>query len=311
MADPLAVTFDVLATTTSRAAIDVLVNAIDSKHPEIVQGAVAALLERGTTRCQAEVIRRLPALPDAVRKRLEGQVPRLTGTLRQCLLHGDKDLRSNALGFVSSAECYDLVPTLLQILAHPDGPFADDACRSLRQLTTRLYEHLRAGAGRKPSLGAQRTLPQIHQAVVSALEEACNNFAQLSHGREAVECILALCDPDSAGIRKVLLQGGPECRAASANVLLTSKHPGVMRLLVEFMGQSFPNSLALEAFEQRTDLDFICYVLGAFPKQLSENQQMNFKQLVRVEWLRQPAIWQAVPPHHQEALVAFVQAVGI
>ncbi|HUE13147.1 MAG TPA: hypothetical protein VMR25_03180, partial [Planctomycetaceae bacterium] len=94
MADPLARTFDVLATAKSLAAVDLLITALDSKLVMIQDRAVAALLRRAATRCQTEVIRRLSHLSPVARKLLEDQGPRLSGTLRQCLLHGDAELRT-------------------------------------------------------------------------------------------------------------------------------------------------------------------------------------------------------------------------
>ena len=116
MSDPLSRTFDLLASAKSLAAVDLLLAALDSKRSAIQDLAVAALLRRAATRCQTEVIRRLPELSPTARRHLEEQGPRLAGTLRQCLLHGDTQLRTNALTIVSTMECYDQVGTLLTIL---------------------------------------------------------------------------------------------------------------------------------------------------------------------------------------------------
>jgi hypothetical protein len=312
MADPLSRTFDVLSTAKSLAAVDVLIAALDSKLPTIQDRAVAALLRRAATRCQTEVIRRLSDLSPAGRKLLEEQVGRMSATLRQCLLHGDAELRTNGLAIVSKMECHDQVPTLLAIIEQRDDAFQETACQTLQELVNRLFEQTYLGASRKPGDRYQRNVPQARQAVLLALETACNRFADLAFPREVVECILVLGDPDSGAVRKACLQSSPACREMAANLLANSKHPGVMRLLMEFMGQNYPNTKAFEAFEKRFDPEFVCHVLRGFPKRLSENQQKNFRQLTRVAWIADELLpLEAIPPGLHESLVAFVQATGM
>lgn len=312
MADPLARTFDVLSTAKSLAAVDLLITALDSKLPTIQDRAVAALLRRAATRCQTEVIRRLPNLSPGGRRLLEEQGPRLSGTLHQCLLHGDAELRTNALTIVSTMEYYDQAPTLLSMLGQWDDPFQEAACHTLQELVNRLFEQTHPAGARKPSDRHPRNVSQARQTVLTALESACNRFADLAYPREVVECILVLGDPDSSAVRKVFLQSAPACRETAANLLTTSKHPGVMRLLMEFMGQNYPNTKAFEAFENRIDPEFVCHVLRAFPKRLSENQQKNFKQLTRMVWIANELLpLEAIPTGLHEPLSDFVQATGM
>ncbi len=111
---------------------------------------------------------------------------------------------------------------------------------------------------------------------------------------------------------KVLLQSPQPCRELASYLLLSSTHPGVMRLVMEFMKHNYPVPKALEAFEQRTDPEFVCYVLREFPKRLNENQQKNFKQLIRIDWITRHMLpLEAVPPSLHESLVEYVQATGI
>lgn len=311
MADPLARTFDVLTAARSVAAVDLLILAVDSKRTAIQDRAVAALLRRAATRCQTEVIRRLPKLSVTGRKVLEEQGPRLSGTLRQCLLHGDAQLRTNALTIVKTMDCFDQVPALISILEQRDDPFREAACQTLQDLVNRVFDHMQAG-GRRGSDRPLRNVPQARQTVLMALEVACNGFADLAYPREVIECILVLGDPDSTAVRKVFLQSSPACRETAANLLLTSKHAGVMRLLMDFMGQNYPNIKAFEAFENRSDPEFVCQVLRTFPKRLSENQQKNYKQLTRIAWINDDLLpLEEIPSGLHESLSAFVQATGI
>jgi len=312
MADPLARTFDVLATAKSLAAVELLIAAVDSQRPAIQDRAVAALLRRAATRCQSEVIRRLPKLSASGRKLLEEQGSRLSGTLRQCLLHGDTELRTNGWAVVASMECYDQVPALLSILEQRDDPFQEAACQALGDLVNRLFERLHPGAGGRVNDRRVRNVPQARQTVLMALEAGCNRFADLAYPREVMECILVLGDPESSAVRKAFLQSSPACREMAGSILSTSKHPGVMRLLMEFMGENYPNIKAFEAFENRSDPEFVCHVLRAFPKRLSENQQKNYRQLTRIAWIADELVpLQTIPTGLHESLSAFVQATGM
>ncbi len=312
MADPLAKTFDVLTTARSLSAIDLLVLAVESKRTAIQERAVAALLRRGATRCQTEVIRRLPRLSVAGRKALEEQGSRISGTLRQCLLHGDTELRTNAFAIVKTMDCFDQVPSLISILEQRDDPFQETACQTLQEMVNRVYDQTQVGTGRRASDRPVRNVQQARQTVLMALEAALNRFADLSFAREVVECILVLGDPDSTAVRKIFLQGSTACRELAANLLLTSKHAGVMKLLMDFMGQNYPNVKAFEAFENRSDAEFVFYVLRAFPKRLSENQQKNFKQLARFAWIHEDLLpLEEIPAGLHEAFSAYIQANGM
>src|SRR5580692_5776638 len=313
MADPLVKTFELLADSKATAAVDLVISALDSKYAAIHEKAVVALLRRGTTRCQTEVIRRLPGLTTAARRLLEEQGLRLSGTLRQCLLYGDGELRTHALEVVSAAESYDQVTTLAQILQKVDDPFHAEVCQTLQSLVNRLYEQITLGGGRRAGGDRfQRNLSQIRQTMLSALDGACNQFEILSCKSEVVESILVLGDPDAFAVRKALLQAVPACRDLAGYLLMSSTHPGVLRLLMEFMKHNYPIGKALEAFEQRADPEFICYLLREFPKRLNENQQKNFKQLIRVDWITRRLLpLDAVPPALHESLVSFVQATGL
>jgi hypothetical protein len=313
MGDPLLRTFELLTQSQATGAVELLIAALDSKYSAIHEKAVVALMKRGTTRCQTEVIRRLPALTAAGRRLLEEQGLRLSGTLRQCLLHGDGELRAHALEVVTAAECYDQVPTLVQILQNADDPLHAEACQTLQSLVNRLYEQLHLGGGRRPGGDRfQRNLPQLRQTILSALDGACNRFESLSCKTEVLESILVLGDPDAFAVRKALLQSVAPCRELANYLLMSSTHPGVMRLLMEFMKHNYPVAKALEAFEQRTDPEFVCFVLREFPKRLNENQQKNFRQLIRVDWLTRGLLpLDAVPPPLHESLVSFVQATGL
>jgi HEAT repeat protein len=310
--DGVVKTFELLATTKTAVAIDLLVAALDSTYPVIRERAAAAMLQRGATRCQTEIIRRLASLSAASRKLLDSQGTRLATTLRQCVLHGDPELRINALTIVTSAECYDQVPTLLQLLRENDLQYQDAACRTLQELVTRLDEQCHPADGRKQNDRFARNLPRVRHMVLAALEEACNRFESLTRPREILECILALGDPENHAVQKVLSQGLPACREMAAELLLTSKRPGVFRLLMECMDQNYPHAKAIEAFEKRVDRDFVCAVLGSFPLRLSENQQKNFKQLTRIAWISDRLLPLAtIPPELHESLLNFLQATGI
>ena len=176
----------------------------------------------------------------------------------------------------------------------------------------RLFEQIYLAGGRKASDRQPRNLPQARQTVLMALEAACNRFADLAYPREVVECILVLGDPDSTAVRKAFLQSSPDLPRDGGQPADDEQASGVMRLLMEFMGQNYPNIKAFEAFENRIDPEFVFSVLRTFPKRLSDNQQKNFKQLTRIDWIADELLpLDAIPSGLHESLSAFVQATGM
>ena len=307
----LAKTFEILTKTANLNAVDALVPGLESAHEQIQSLAVAALVNRDSTRGQVEVIRRLRSLAPPARADAEKSVSRMENALRSCLIHGDKDLSSNALELVRSTESYKHVPELLQLLKREESEHYDLAVQTLRGLVDSLYEHAQFSGGSRGR--GHSNVVQAKQLVLSHFVKA-GTEASLSPvlRKQLIESILILGTADNFAVKTILFQSRPECRDLAGSLLLSSTHCGVMQLILDFMSQDRPNVKALRAIQDRDDPEFICHLLRWFPRKLKRVQAKNFKQIERLKWLdfADPALT-AVPPGLQEPLVAFINATGL
>ena len=312
MPDALDRTFSVLTSTSNTHAVDVLIHALNVTDSAIQTRATAALMKRSSTRGHTELIRQLDSLSPDSRQELEKQSARIAEAAKQALLNGDADLRRNGLELVRTAESYKQIPTLLQMLESVHDDLRDEIVQSLHDLINRLYEHSRPDGGESSTEKYLRNAPQVRHHVLTELDRAVSHFERLVYPEDVVESILILGDPDNFAVRKVLLQSRPDCLDVAGDLLVTSRHPGVMQLILDFMSQNYPPDKILEAVERRDDAEFIAHLLRWFPQQLSPIQQKNFRQVESVVWLDvRSASLEIIPGPLQDRLVSFVRATGL
>lgn len=311
MRDPLATTFAALISTTNQQAIDVLVHALDVSDHAVRAQAVAALLRRGGSRGPLEIIRRFDALTPEMRSVLDKQARSLSNIFRQCLLHGDAELRQNALKMIRLTERFDQIATLVEILVGNYPDFHDEAACALRDLAVALYEHI---TSTEPTPGDIRigNGSHVRHLALTSLCDACERFDRLAQPEIVVEATMILGDIDHFAVKKVLAQADPRCREIAGELLVTSRHPGVMQLVCDSMSKNYPSLKAFEALQVRKDSAFICHLLQWFPKRPTQIQQKNFRQIEAMAWLTpdEPA-FRSVPDGLQESLVALITATGL
>ncbi len=260
MAVPLAKTFQILTTTANPFAGEVLIAALDVPLPSIQLEAVKSLVIRGGVREQIEAVRRYGQFPAKIRRELEESTQALVPAIRQCLVVGRGDLEHAALELARTGEAFGIIEALLGILRGDDANLQAEAVETLRHLVNRLYGHLH-GLHTSDSY-AIRNPSQFQHLTLTALDEACQFFHELAYAEDVVESILVLGGPGHFASQKVLSQGSAECRALAKELLQTSRHPGVMRFLLDSLSKPYPPSRVIDAVQTRTDPEFI---LAAHP----------------------------------------------
>lgn len=307
MSDPVARTFELLTASPSAFAGEVLLAALEVEEKALRDRAAAALLTRSGARGHVEVIRRWGKFDEAVRSRIDRRAKHLEPALKYAIEHGDELLRRNAHEVARRCEAYDLLPVLLRALDSDDDRLADDAAQTIRELTDRLFEHLNQRGGIAP-----RNPPVVRSQFLTALDQSITRFDERRRPEVIVETILALGDPGHFAVKKALWQGAPACRELAARLLLTSRHPGVMRLVLESFSLNYPHVRVFEAVSRRSDPEFICFLLRWFPQRLTKIQQKNFAQIESVAWLdRTGAGLEAIPPALEPALIRLIAALGV
>ncbi len=264
MADPLAQTFQLLTTTANPHAGELLVAAMDVPLPGIQSEAVRSVVSRGGVREQMEAIRRYPLFPKAIQQQLEENAGSLVPAIRQCLQLGRGDLEKAALELARAGETFGIVETLLEILKGERTNLREEIGQTLRHLVNRLYEHLHGLQEEdKPPL---RNAAQIQYMMLMALDQSLTYFQDLSHADVVVEAVLSLGGAGHAVTQKLLTQGSLESRSLARELLLNSRHPGVMRFVLDSVGKPFPPSRVLDALQQRDDPEFLLATLRWVPK---------------------------------------------
>ena len=122
---------------------------------------------------------------------------------------------------------------------------------------------------------------------------------------------LILCDPDGVHLKKLFRNTG-EVREIASDLLFSSKHPGVISLVVDSLAHNYPLPKAISAFERRTDPEFIGHLLKNWPRELTEFQQNNLEKLDKVAWLDPDGVHlDLLPAELHRAAIAFLMATGL
>ena len=143
MTSSITKTFELLALSRNSHAVNVLILALDAEDPEIREQAVAALLEQQSTRGLVEVIRRYTTHSATIFKLLETQSNALDSAIKQCLLHGNRELQYCGLEFVRITSDFRQIPSLVALFENKRlvNHQPDMVSQTLRYLIGRLYEY--------------------------------------------------------------------------------------------------------------------------------------------------------------------------
>jgi len=312
MSDPLVITFEILANSSNNHAVEVLIPALDLDVPEIREKAIKSLISRKSTRGQVEIIRRFHSLPPDLQASLKADQRGIHTALKQCLLHGDKDLQQCGLEMVRQTKNFDQMSSLLAMLDDDRNQLQDLTAQSISHLVNTLYDQLNSRDGNSAPEVALRNPAQIKDKVLSEMGSALSKISGKAYATEVIQNILALGDPESASVKQALWQASPECREVAGSLLMTSQHPGVMQLVIDFMGTKYPHPTVFEAISKREDAEFISHLLRTFPKRLSQTQKKNYRQLEQINWIDANQLnLDLIPPNLQDALVAFTSSIGL
>ncbi len=311
MSHPLHTTFDVLAQTPNLSAVDVLIAALDLPDGEVQTLAVEAILKRRPTRGIVEIIRRLQTLPVPARQLVEKPGIDLGRGLRDSLLSGNVGLRANALTLIQRLTVYSELPTLVALLQQPQVTERVAIEGVVFDLVNRMYERYRPGKDHEEPGPILRDGDRVRHQMLTTLETAAYHYPA-HRCRQVVEGLLILGDPENMHLKRFLNDASDDVRGIAAELFCSSRHPGVMGLVLDSMTLNYPFPGALSALAQRTDPEFICHLLRHFPHKLTIFQQKNFRGLSSIAWL-DPARWHldVIREGLHRARIAFVMATGL
>jgi len=310
MADAIAKTFRALTTTSNPHAGELLTAALDVPHPAIQIGAIDSMVHRGGVREQMEAIRRYPRFAPPIRQNLENSAGSLVPAIRQCLIVGRGDWETAALALARRGEAYGVIEILLDVLQSDRTDLHEEAVQTLRHLVNRLYDHLHGH--RHKDEDRLKNAPQFQQITLKSLEKALGSFGSLTYPEAVVESLLVLGGAGHEISRNLLNKTSPECRSLAKDLLMTSRHPGVMRFLLDSLSRTYPHARILDALQNREDPEFMLATLRWVPKRWTSTQERNLRQIERIAWLKRgEKSLELIPEDLQLALMTYVSATGL
>jgi len=202
------------------------------------------------------------------------------------------------------------VEMLLEILAGDRAELHETAIDTLRHLGNRLYDHLN-GLG-DPEADRPKNAPQIQQIVLKALNDSLASFHRLTHRETVVELILALGGPGHEITQNMINNQSSECRALAKDLLMTSRHPGVMKFVLDSLSRTYPPARVIDALQKRDDPEFVLATLRWVPRRWTNTQERNLRQIESISWIgSSDQVFTIVPEELQTAMLTFVLSTGI
>lgn len=308
MSASLATTFAVLRDSGARYAQEVLVTALDVPYPEIQEQAAGALLKRASVTGHLEVLKRCERLPTGVLTQIKAAGRRLDAAFRQGLQQGGPDLVEQLLHCLRLADADEHVAPVLTIVRQPHHPAYASAVTTLRSLIDRLYDQWQS----ERELGDSAALAQVEGRRVSMLQELGKLLASvddIAQPEVVIEGVLILGRADEALVRRVLWNSAAPIRDVVSQLLMGSRHPGVLALICDSLNYAYPHPKAFEAIQRRDDPEFIAQLLRSISGRLNRHQQENLRQIQSLDWLRNPDdTLPTVPPQLQPAVLKLLAA---
>jgi len=281
LSEGLAKTFELLGRTENKAAVRVLVPALDSSNARIAKDALRAILRRPGRLGKTAILDRLDKMPESWKRILEDNSARLSATLRDAVLGDDEEQFARALRAAVWLRQYELIPTLLNVLEEADKSQADSTGKALMELVESLYEEL-CGIG---GTGDQRDPKLMHKHVVEGLERSVKRFSK-HRRREVLETFLMLAKPVNKTLKEVLGDPHHFTFLATVDILATSPRQGIMRLLLGFLDDPHPPPAALSTISKREDVEFLSHFLHKVARLVPGAAVRNVKRIRSVAWLK-------------------------
>ncbi|GAB4151097.1 MAG: hypothetical protein Tsb009_26320 [Planctomycetaceae bacterium] len=311
MSNPLLKTVEFLANSRNPKAFEVLVAALDLEGPaqDLV---VETILKRNHSRAHIEVLNRLESIGEQSRALVEENSVRLAPAIQQVLLNGTSTQQAAVADLILATERFEHLESLLKLLVGVNRESAPWLAPAFEQLTNLLFDHCRPFSDARKTGKYLRHAAQVQTNMLNSLDQAWRKVEDRETLELLWETILVLGTTENAAVKKLLEQAKEDVREAAWEILTISTRPGVMQLLCDFLGHASPPRTVFRIVGQRSDPEFISFLLRWLPDPLTPKQQKNLEAIDSVTWLngtndKLPEL----PPGLHESLVRFVGALGL
>lgn len=272
-------TFCFLAKTENEAAVEILTAALDSSAQVGRDYAVRTLLERHSPAGHYQVFRRLPKFDERSRAIINERPERLVRAAADAIGTKDKATCAAAFDAILSFRLYNTLPVLLKVLKDRNNP--EFAAGTVLKLTELFYAELCD----PEQQAARNDLGTLRRRITFELEGAVRKVS--SHGcREVVEAFLLVAKHQNVTLRSILQEPGSRGHQALVEVLSSSAHGGVIRLLLGFLEDPQLPRAAARVLAGRSDLKFVEHLLRRVGPKPSRSVTETLKRIDSFAWAK-------------------------
>ncbi|MEZ6045130.1 MAG: hypothetical protein R3C11_06025 [Planctomycetaceae bacterium] len=313
MPSPLETTFSLLSSKKSTDASDLLTAALDVPVGAIQSLAVRSLLRKHQLPAQLLVIRKWPQLEPKSQEIVFEEKHTIRETVRHCLERDEGELRKLALEIAVSISDFTQIPLILDLMENCKGKQLSQLTHAHRMLTDQFYDALMKQEQETDGLTlSTESITYQLKTVIQKIAAAVHKLENFEEPELILESLLILGQPTHADVKELLSNPGKDLMKMLEQILLNSKHQGVMQFILDGMNCRNPNYRIIDAIRIRKDPEFINYLLAEFPDKLNAIQSDNFQQIQSIRWLISPE--EELPlilPAHHFALIRLLMGVRL
>ena len=268
-------TFHLLARTENRAALELLLAALDSPHEGSRHGALRALLARPSPEGHREILRRLPKMDEACRAIVNERPDRLVRAVNAALEDANPRQVEIACDTIVTYRLYDALPALVRELIESEDAPAGLLAQSALKLIEAYYAELSGAAQpRNP-----KNQDALRHRLTTSLEDAARKFYR--HERtEIIEAFLMVAKAKNVTLYRMLQRSSDSCHQPIVDLLADSSRGGIIRLLLGFLDDPQMPQVVVDVIAGRTDLRFVDHLLksvGSRPSKLVSRSLLRFR----------------------------------
>jgi len=286
VAKGIELTRQVLARTRNRAVLPMLAAGLRSTEPAVRAAAIRATMRRHDRESHTQWLRGFATLTDDDRVTLRDAyraTPHCAApALKFALMGVDATLCKNACDLVLLTHDFDLFPTLVKAAENSSHSLADHMLATITSLAEQLHEELSSWSvtsehsGPDPSFARHRML--------AALERSVLRYAE--HRRQHIlDAFLLLAPNDNPVLQRVLRDPNHPSHAPLLESLSSSRSTVVMERLVALLRDTDAPAAALRVIAQRTDREFVRFLLHELKYPVPLRVLHNMKRLTSVAWI--------------------------
>lgn len=295
-------TFQFLKKTENEAAVEVLIQSLDSKFDAVRAESLRTLLERRSPAGHQAVFGRLPKFDESDREIIAERADRMAKVVSEALKTADKATCLNAFKAILTFRLYGVLPALTAVLKTPESPLFKPATRIIEELTDAFYVEL-SGQDRPEK---HRDYDTLRKRLTGTLEEAVGCYS-VHESQEVLEAFLMLAKPQNVVLRRILQTPDESVHAPLVEILKTSQRGGVLRLLLSFLEDPQMPNVARTVLTTREDVKFLENLtqhVGTKPKRGVLESLTTFK---NIAWARPEApVFEELDDACQESLVTIL-----